>query len=175
MNDKPLEVKRSTSPAHLMPVDVNDTWQAFRHEMERLFDRFTNGVESFSLKPFANIERLWPRGGDGFACLAMDVTEDDKSYTITAELPGLDEKNIDVSLSDDMLVIKGEKQQEKEEKGKNRYVAERSYGAFQRTFALPKDAEADKVKAQFTKGVLTVTLPKSAQAQNIRKVEVKAA
>ena len=104
------------------------------------------------------------------------MSEDDKAYKITAELPGVEPKDVEVSLSGDMLVFKGEKQQEKEEKAKNYYLSERSYGSFQRAFQLPDGVDRDKVSADFSKGVLTITLPKTAEAQKqSKKIEVKAA
>jgi HSP20 family protein len=86
----------------------------------------------------------------------------------------MEEKDIDVSLSGDTLTIKGEKRQEREEKGDNRYLSERSYGAFQRSFSLPENVDREKIAAAFAKGVLTVTLPKSAKAAP-KKIEVKTA
>lgn len=86
----------------------------------------------------------------------------------------MDEKDIDVSVSGDLLVIKGEKREEKVEKDKNYYLSERSYGQFQRSFSLPSGIDRDKINAEFSKGVLTVTLPKSAEAQKQqKKIEVK--
>jgi HSP20 family protein len=102
------------------------------------------------------------------------VTEDDKAYKIAAEMPGVEEKDIDVSINEDMLVLKGEKRQEKEEKGKNTYVSERSYGSFQRAFALPEGVDRGKIAADFSKGVLTVTLPKTPESQKQqKKIEIK--
>lgn len=117
--------------------------------------------------------------GESFFSLsapAIDVTEDEKIYKITAELPGLDQKNLDVSVSGDMLTLKGEKHHEKEEKDKNHYLSERAYGSFQRTFALPESVDRDKIAAELSKGVLTITLPKTAEAQKPqKKIEIKAA
>ncbi|MHC2582306.1 HSP20 family molecular chaperone IbpA [Bradyrhizobium diazoefficiens] len=107
---------------------------------------------------------------------AVDVTESDKAYEITAELPGMDEKDIEVNVANDGLIIKGEKKFEREEKQKDYYVSERRYGSFERHFGLPKDVEADKIEASFRNGVLKVTLPKTAEAQKpAKKIEVKAA
>ncbi len=106
---------------------------------------------------------------------AVDVTETDKAYEIAAELPGMDEKNIEVKLADGTLTIKGEKQEEKEEKKKDYYLQERSFGSFQRTFQVPDGVDTDKIEATFKKGVLTVTLPKTAEAQKAeKKIAVKA-
>jgi HSP20 family protein len=167
----PVEVKKT--PAARTPAP--DTWHSFRSEMDRLFDRFSGGFG------FPSIRRMFDlvphaESGFSFSAPAVDASEDDKAYSVTAELPGIDEKDIEVTVTGDLLVIKGEKRQEKEEKDKNYHVAERSYGAFQRSFTLPDGVDRDKIAAAFAKGVLTVTLPKSAEAQKQqKKIEVKAA
>jgi HSP20 family protein len=100
----------------------------------------------------------------------------EKGYEIAAELPGMDEKNIEVKLVNGTLTIKGEKQEEKEEKKKDYYVNERRFGSFERSFAVPESVDEAKIEAAFKKGVLTVTLPKKAEAQTpAKKIEVKAA
>jgi HSP20 family protein len=105
---------------------------------------------------------------------AVDVAETDKAYEITAELPGLEEKNIEVKLANGVLFIKGEKQEEKEEKQKDYYRRERSFGSFERSFHVPEGVDTDKVAATFKNGILLVTLPKSAEAQKqAKKIEVK--
>ena len=106
----------------------------------------------------------------------VDVSETDKAYEITAELPGMDEKNVEVKLANGSLTIKGEKQDEKEEKKKDYHMRERSYGSFERSFQVPDGVDADKIEANFKKGVLTVILPKSAEAQKAeKKITVKSA
>jgi len=95
---------------------------------------------------------------------------------LTSELAGMDEKNIDLQIANGVLTIRGEKQDEKEEKKKDYYMRERSYGSFERTFEVPEGVDTDKIEAAFKKGVLTVTLPKKAEAQKpAKKIEVKAA
>ncbi len=107
---------------------------------------------------------------------AVDVTETDKTYEITAELPGMDEKNIEVKVADGVLTIEGEKQEEKEKKEKDYYLSERSFGSFQRSFKVPNGVDTDKIDATFKNGVLKVILPKSAEAQKAeKKITVKAA
>jgi|3_EtaG_2_1085321.scaffolds.fasta_scaffold00011_93 HSP20 family protein len=104
-----------------------------------------------------------------------DVTETDEAVDVSVELPGMDEKDIDVSLSDDVLTIRGEKKAEREEEKKGYYLAERSYGSFYRSIPLPPGVDSEKAEARFKKGVLTVTLPKTPEAQaKVRKIEVKA-
>jgi len=106
---------------------------------------------------------------------AMDVAETAKELTLCAELPGMDQKDIDVSVEDGILSIKGEKVEErKDEEGKKSYLVERSYGTFHRAFALPPYVNGDKVTAEFDKGVLKVHLPKDAEVKpKGRKVEIK--
>ena len=165
----PVEVKKT--PAARAP---SDPWQNFRGEMDRLFDRFSG----FGLPSMRRMFDLTPSAESSFnlAVPAVDVTEDDKAYKIAAELPGLEEKDIEVSVTGDVLTLSGEKRQEKEEKNKNWYVSERAYGSFQRAFVLPEGIDRDKIAAAFAKGVLTVTLPKNAETQKQqKKIEVKAA
>jgi HSP20 family protein len=95
---------------------------------------------------------------------------------ITAELPGIDQKNVEVNVANGAITIKGEKKEETEEKKKDYYVSERRYGSFERYFGLPDGVDADKIEATFKNGVLKVTLPKTAEAQQAaKKIEVKAA
>src|SRR5262249_6712975 len=100
---------------------------------------------------------------------AVDVTEREKDYEITAELPGLDEKDIEVKVANGVLTIKGEKKDEKEEKQKDYYLSERRYGSFLRSFQLPEAGDEAKIKGGYAKGALTVRLPKSAKAQEAEK------
>ena len=160
----PVEVKKAV-PGRTSSIEP---WRSFRDEMDRLFNRFSNGFGVPAFEPFSRFDAE-------FAVPAVDVAEDDKGYTITAELPGIEEKDVDVSVSGDMLTIKGEKKKEREEKDKNHYISERSYGSFQRAFSLPDGIDQGKIAANFAKGVLTVTLPKNTEAQKSKKIEVKAA
>ena len=169
MADVPVAVKK-TAPAQTSAPEI---WQSFRSEMDRLFDRFGSGFGFPSLRRMFDIEPAW-RSSFSFSTPAIDMSEDEKAYKISAELPGIDAKDIDVSLSGDMLVLKGEKRQEKEEKQKNYHFSERAYGSFQRAFDLPASVDRNKVSADFSKGVLTITLPKTADAQKPqKKIEVK--
>src|SRR5271166_1116742 len=168
MADVPVEVKKTAPPAQ---TNVPDVWQSFRSEMDRLFDCFGGGFGFPSLRRMFDIEPAW-RSSFSFSTPAIDMSEDEKAYKISAELPGIDAKDIDVSMSGDMLVLKGEKRQEKEAKDKNYHFSERAYGSFQ----LPASVDHDKVAADFSKWVLTITLPKTAEAQKpVKKVEVKSA
>jgi len=135
--------------------------------MNKLFDDFFGG---FDLSPWAPLER---RLATAFTP-HVDVSETDKEIKVSVELPGMDEKDIDVSLTRDTLTIKGEKKEEKEEQGKDYYRMERSYGSFTRSVPLSVEVDTDKVQATFNKGVLDITLPKTARAiQEMKKVPVK--
>ncbi len=160
-------------------VPAPHVWRPFeglRREIDRLFDDFDAGIgrspfhrSLFDATPF------WRREAD-WAVPAVDVAETDKAYEVTAELPGMDEKSIEVKFADGVLTIKGEKQEEKEEKKKDYHLSERSFGSFQRAFQVPDGVDADKIEASFKKGVLTVTLPKSTETQKAaKKITVKAA
>ena len=169
MAEVPVEVKKAP-PAQ---TNVPDVWQSFRSEMDRLFDRFSSGFGFPSLRRMFDIEPAW-RSSFAFSVPAIDMSEDERAYKISAELPGIDAKDIEVSVSGDTLVLKGEKRQEKEEKDKNYHFSERSYGSFQRSFQLPSSVDRNKVAADFSKGVLTITLPKTAEAKKpVKKIEVR--
>ena len=135
---------------------------SLQREIDRLFDDFTTGFPSFS------------KGVGADLLPSMDVTETDKEIEITAELPGLEEKDVQINVADNVLTIRGEKKAEKEEKDKNYRLLERSYGSFLRTLELPDGINTDAIKASIAKGVLKVTVPKPAPAQ-AKKVEVKSA
>ena len=106
----------------------------------------------------------------------LDVTEDDEAFHVTVELPGLDEKDVAVSLTERVLSISGEKKAEKEDKTKNSYRRERAYGSFRRVLEIPADVDAERIEARFKKGVLSIALPKSKEArEKVTKIEVKAA
>jgi HSP20 family protein len=112
----------------------------------------------------------WERGWTP----AVDMVDHDDEIVLRADLPGLDEKDIEVRVHDHVLTIQGERKEETEEKKEDYYYSERSYGAFARTLSLPAGVEADKVKATFKKGVLEVHLPKAKEAK-AKKIEIKAA
>ncbi len=173
MANTPVEVKKS-APA---PAGVPDAWRSLRTEMDRLFDRFAGGWGMPSLRRMFDMEPAF-RYESSFSMPspAVDVTEDDTAYKVAAELPGMAEKEIEVVVSGDTLTLKGEKRQEKEQKEKNLYLSERSYGSFQRSFYIPEGVDRDKIAADFSKGVLTITMPKTPKAvEQQKKIEVKAA
>lgn len=108
--------------------------------------------------------------------LKADVSDTEKAIEVAVELPGMDEKDIDVSVTEDTLTIRGEKKSETEKKEKGYYLSERSFGSFHRSIALPAGIDIDNVDAQFKKGVLTITLPKTPEArEKVKKIQVRAA
>jgi HSP20 family protein len=138
-----------------------------RDEMDRVFERF---------------EHSWPRWPtlfrrDGAITVPeLDVRENTNAVVVEAELPGVDEKDVSVTLANGLLTIKGEKKHEKEEKGENYYLAERSFGSFERSIRLPDTIDEGKVEARFDKGVLKVTAAKKPEAVKAeRKIEIKKA
>lgn len=148
-----------------MPERRSETapFRDFQREMNRLFDDFLGDA------PLA----LRSGGRDvAFAGFTprVDVSETDKEVKVSAELPGMAEEDIAVEMDDTTVTIRGEKKEEKEDKGKNWYTREQSYGAFHRTIPLPASVEGSKASAKFKKGILTITAPKKADEQERRKV-----
>ncbi|MBB3317668.1 MULTISPECIES: Hsp20/alpha crystallin family protein [unclassified Rhizobium] len=147
-------------------------FESLRSEIDRLFEDFGPSWRA-ARRP------MLPRGfgtQNGLVMSpAVDVVEKNDAFEITAEVPGLDEKNIEVKLANGILTIRGEKSEETEEKDKAYHVSERHYGAFQRSFQLPDYVDVDAVNASFAKGVLKVVLPKTSNAKkNDRKIEITA-
>lgn len=173
MANTPVEVKE-TAPA---VANAPDTWRSFRTEMDRLFDRFAGGWGMPALRRMCDAEPAFQyESSFAIPSPAVDISEDDGAYKVTAELPGMAEKEIEVVVSGDTLSIKGEKRLEKEQKEKNFHLSERSYGSFERNFYVPDGVDRDKTAADFSKGVLTVTMPKKAKAvEQTKKIEVKSA
>lgn len=154
----PIPVTQQKSPVARPSTDI---FGSLQREIDRVFDSFT---------------RSWPSPDFRTTDLApsMDIAETDKDIEITAELPGLEEKDVQVNVADDVLTIKGEKKAEKEEKNKNYHRIERSYGSFYRSLQLPSGVNSDAIKATLKNGVLKVTVTKPAASQP-KKIEVKTA
>jgi HSP20 family protein len=152
-------------------------FEALHREIDQLFNDFGRG---FWRSPFRgsllDMEPFWRREMKFVDVPAVDIAEKDNAYEITADLPGMDEKQIEVRFSNGNLTIKGEKKEDKEEKEKDYYLQERRYGSFERSFGVPEGVDTDKIEASFKKGVLTITLPKKPEArQAAKKIDVKAA
>ena len=148
-----------------------------RDDVNRLFEDFMHQW------PFRPAGAGWRERGPGSVMAEAlrlpaeprtDISETEKAYEIAVEIPGMDAKDVDLSVSGDSIVLKGEKRSEREEKDKDWHLTERSYGAFRRAFTIPADADSAKASASFDKGVLHVTLPKSATAKSgQRKIDIR--
>jgi HSP20 family protein len=152
---KSIPVRREHGETTVLPFpDVN-----------RLFDRFFDAA--FHGEPFD-----WTDGLGGFP--RVDVSEDDTEVVVSAELPGVEESEVEVSVRDDALTIAGERRDESEHRDRDFYRREQYYGSFQRTIPLPRGIDPDRVEATFKRGVLTVTMPKTEAARR-RKISIRAA
>ena len=172
MTKLPIKSERKTDIASSSP---RSTFENLRREIDRIFDDFS--PSSWRL-PFGRsifgpdlpLPAAWQ------IAPATDMVVNDMEFEISAELPGMDDKDIEIKLSNNTLSIKGEKNEEKEEREKDYYLSERRYGSFHRIFQLPEGVDADKIEATFSKGVLKLKLPKTAQAQKTnKKIAIKAA
>jgi HSP20 family protein len=161
----PVKTDTPSTPSRVLE------WRPFeslRNQVDRLFHDFETGFLQSPLH--RDVDNFWRRDLAFPVTPAVDIVEKDNAFEITAKLPGLDAKNIELSISDNLLTIKGEKKEEKEEKTKDRYVSERRYGSFRRSVQLPASVDAGKIEANYKSGILTVTLPKSAEAQKKQTV-----
>ncbi len=170
MAEAEAKVPVKTESGLAKAVSALDAWQPFKslhREMDRLFEDFDRRWP-WTTAPSWRADATW------IGTPAVDVAETDKTYEITAELPGMAEKDIEVKIANGRLTIRGEKQEEKEEKKKDYHISERLYGAFERAFLLPDGVDTDKIEANFKNGVLKVTVPKTPEAQKAeKKIEVK--
>ena len=160
-NISQVPVKKDDKTQSLSSHSLTWPLDTLRREVDRLFEDFRHGSGRgvFDMEPF------W-RGGLSFGkSPAVDVAEKDKRYEVTAELPGLTDKDIAVKYADGVLTISGEKKEEKEEKKKNVHRVERFAGAFYRAIQLPPGADPEKVNATSANGVITVAIPKKLEAQ----------
>jgi HSP20 family protein len=167
----PSKAVKSSTPS----IQTRHPFDDLRREVERLFDVFSGG---FGTVPFRSsvfdTRSFWGREISRPTTPAVDFTDTEKAYELTAELPGIDEKNIEVNVANGILSIKGEKQEDKEEKKKDYYIRERNFGSFERSFQVPDGVDPDKIEAAFKKGVLTITLPKKPEVQKAaKKIDVK--
>ena len=153
-------------------------WRDDRHPLSALRDEMDELFESWT-KEFGFPQIPWAQAQSGREIsLRMNVSETDKELHITAELPGVDQKDIEITLTGGDLLIKGQKKSEtdekKDERGRSYHRIERSFGSFQRRLSLPYDVDPDKVQASFKDGVLTLTLPKPPDVQkSAKRIEIK--
>lgn len=138
---------------------------SLRNKMDNLFDDFFKDFHELSpwSSEFKNSNFL----------PSIDVSENEKEIQINAELPGLTEKDIEVNLQDNVLILKGEKKQEEEKKDKNYHHIERRYGSFYRSIPINEEVDTDKIKANFKNGVLNILIPKNESIKNKKKIEIK--
>lgn len=166
MNDVTnVPVTRARSAHSLLDRPFGEPLSWLRTEIDRLFDDYgpARSIFNFGTRPLAPVP-------------ALDLVDDEKSYRLTAELPGLTEKDINVSVSDGALRISGEKKEEEERKENGYLLSERRYGSFERQVSLPADVKSDAIKAQFKDGVLTVTLAKDEKSPaRPRKIAIEKA
>ena len=127
-----------------------------QQEIDRLFEGVTRNIPGFATTTMPS----------------MDISETDKAIEITAELPGLEKKDVELNVADNLLTIRGEKKNEREEKNKDYHLVERSYGSFSRSFTLPPAAVVDEMKASFEDGVLTLEIPKKEEVKP-RQISIK--
>jgi len=146
-----------------------DVFSTMRDEMDRLFERFERG--------WPQLPNLIARGmGRDVMLPEVDIHESEKQISIEVDLPGVDEKDVSVTMANGMLTIKGEKKSEREEKAENYHMAERSYGTFERSLTLPDTIDEEQISAQFDKGVLKITAQKRPEAVKAeKKIEIKKA
>lgn len=170
-----IEVKREPARDVRVPSQDWEPIRNLRHQIDRLFADFD--WPDFRLgwpRRAAELPQFWPELGATVP--PVDLVERNGGYELQAELPGLTENQIEVKLSNGMITIKGEKSSERVEDEDDYHLRERSFGSFQRSFRVPANVDPDKIVARFDKGVLKVSLPKSAAAiQEERKIDVKAA
>ncbi|MBX6419731.1 MAG: Hsp20/alpha crystallin family protein [Nevskia sp.] len=177
----PVKTEDKGKEARVAKAEPWHPFENLRREIDRVFDDFGRGFGwSLSRWPFGrsifDLEPAWRQEFSFGPAPAVDIVEHEKEYEIEAEIPGLDEKNLEVTLANGVLTIKGEKKEETEEKRKNYYLSERRYGSFQRCFQVPDGVDSDKIEATFSKGVLKVKLPKTPEAQKKeKKISVKVA
>ena len=177
MAKKEVSKKEEQAPAQRPSTSVESPFTELRRQMDRLFDDFAEGwgwpsLSRWSL-PSRSFDIARPTMG-GVMSVDFDVSEDDQKIQIKGDLPGMDKDDVDISVENGVLTIKGEKREEKEEKEKDYYLSERQYGSFRRSFRLPESVDEDKIAANFKKGVLDITLPKKAEAKRkAKKISVK--
>lgn len=164
-----MDVKEATRPQSAVAKrevpdfteQLIEPFTQLRSEVDRLFESFPFRLPTLKLDRFAAVP-------------ALETTETDKAYKVTAEIPGIDPQDIEVTFEDGLLRIAGEKREEREENERGFSFCERSYGAFERLIALPSSADPDKINARFKNGVLTISVAKDGKTKaNVRKIDIK--
>ena len=171
------KVPVKTEPRARAPSPAVQPWRPFDHlrrEVDRVFEDFV--MDPFRLpfrRPVFDIEPFW-QPASWITAPAIDLVEHDNAFELTADMPGLEAKDVEVKVANGVLTVKGEKQQEKEEKKKDFHLRERRFNSFERSIRVPDGADTEKIEASFKNGVLKVVMPKTAEAlKSVKKVEVK--
>lgn len=173
---KKMPVKTSKLATRRPPAyGTSRPLEQLRTEVDRLLSDFLRGYWHLPFRESAvDVEPYW-RGEISFgATPAVDIVEMGDGYKLTAELPGVDERNVDISFVDGKLTIKGQKEEDQQDTNQDHFLSERHYGAFNRSFRVPTGVDTDKIDASFQNGILTVMLPKTAEARrNQKKIAIK--
>jgi len=166
-----VPVKMKDSPSYYpAESDAANPLAQLHREVDKLFE---NAFRGLGLSPFRS-DFFTPLTPSGLLKPQVDIGVTDKEYTITAEVPGVSEKDVKVEVANNTMTISGEKKQEKEEKEKNYYRIERSYGSFQRVLSLPEDANQEDIKATFKDGILSIKMGRKALPKpDVKQVEIK--
>ncbi|MEN6482852.1 MAG: Hsp20/alpha crystallin family protein [Anaerolineaceae bacterium] len=152
---------------NLYQRNESDILSEFQSEINRVFDTFFNdSLSVFSPPMWSGVERPY--------MVNVDISETDEEITVTAEMPGMEEKDIDLTFANGILTIHGTKSAEKESKDRTYHQIERSYGEVSRSFALPAEVDEEKAEATFKNGILTISLPKAGSAkENRKRIKIK--
>ncbi len=159
------EIKKNDQPDRLTPTTPADPFQSMRSEVDRIFDTFLG--RRFGDSPRLFQSQVMP------VTPSIDVAENETAIRIEAELPGMKEDEVNVSLKDGVLTIQGEKKSERDETKDDVHLTERSYGRFQRSFGVPDSVDQDQIEAKMDNGVLHISLPKRPDAvQSEKKIPI---
>jgi HSP20 family protein len=170
----PVTTEEKPATAAAAAMQVWRPFESLRREVDRLFEDFTLNPFRLPLRrPAFDLEPFW-QPDSWVAAPAMDLVERHDAFEMTAELPGLDEKNIEVNVANGVLTVKGQKEEDKVEKKEDFHLRERRFGSFSRSVRVPDTVDVDKIEADFKNGVLKVTLPKKPEAlKPVKKIEVR--
>ncbi|MFT8422800.1 MAG: Hsp20/alpha crystallin family protein [Gluconacetobacter sp.] len=163
--EKTREKTETTTNAPAARSPSSSTLDTLRWEFDRLFDDFRSAVWRRPVGRVPGLDRLWPRDDTFDVVPAISMVEKDTAYDVVAELPGIDEKDIEIKVSGGVLSIRGEKCERREDERKNYHYSERRFGSFMRSLPIPDGVDATKIDATFDNGLLTITLPKTPEAQ----------
>jgi HSP20 family protein len=166
--------EKTPTPAATAAMQAWRPFETLRREVDRIFEDFALNPFRLPLRrPAFDIEPFW-QPESWVAAPPINFVERDNAFELTADLPGLDEKNVELRLANGILTISGHKEDVTEEKREDFHLRERRFGSFQRSLRVPETVDVDKIEANFKKGVLTVVLPKTTEAQKaVKKIEVK--